>query len=115
MSVLTVDPYQPEQGGDAALWTVTALVVAALHVGLAAAYLLLQPAPEAGAQAPAIDVAFVPAAAPPATAAAPEPLPAAPTPPVEQSAVEPPQEETPVPPDAVSATAALEPVPQEKF
>ena len=46
MSVMTVDPYEREQAGDTALWIVAALVVAALHVGVVAAYLLLRPAPE---------------------------------------------------------------------
>ncbi|WP_315806633.1 MULTISPECIES: TonB family protein [unclassified Bradyrhizobium] len=117
MSVLTVDPYQPEQGRDAALWTVSALVVAALHVGLAAAYLLLKPVPDGRAEAPAIDVAFVPVAAPPAVAAPDAPQ-AAPTPPVEQSALEPPQVEPQVdpvvPPDAVTAPAPAPAEPQEK-
>ena len=58
MSVMTVDPFEQEQARDAALWTGAALVVAALHVGLAVAYLLLRPAPEGRAEAPVIDVAF---------------------------------------------------------
>jgi protein TonB len=84
VSVMTVDPYEREQAKDAALWTVAALVVAALHVGLAAAYLFLKPAPEGRAEAPVIDVAFMPAASTPAPAA-PEAQPAEPTPLVEQS------------------------------
>ena len=46
MSVTTFDPYEREQAKDAALWIVAALAVAALHVGLVAAYLLLRPIPE---------------------------------------------------------------------
>src|SRR5450631_4794287 len=81
---MTVDPFEREQARDAALWTGAALVVAALHVGLAVAYLLLKPAPEGRAEAPVIDVAFMPAASAPAPAA-PEAPPAEPTPRVEQS------------------------------
>ena len=117
MSVLTLDPFDREHGRDAALWTVAALVVTALHVGIAVAYLLLRPAPEGRAEAPAIDVAFMPAAAPPAPAA-PEALPAEPTPPVEQSALAPPQDEPPpaqpaVTPDAVTAPTPLQPEPEK--
>jgi len=46
VSVMTVDPYGREQASDTALWTVAALVVAAAHVGLVAAYLLLRVRPE---------------------------------------------------------------------
>ncbi|CCE10978.1 Energy transducer [Bradyrhizobium sp. STM 3843] len=117
MSVLTLDPFDREQGRDAALWTVAALVVAALHVGIAVAYLLLRPAPEGRAEAPAIDVAFMPAVAPPAPAA-PEALPATPIPPVEQSMLEPPRDE-PAPaepaatPEAVTAPTPLQPQPEK--
>ncbi|WP_024519187.1 energy transducer TonB [Bradyrhizobium sp. Tv2a-2] len=84
MSVLTVDPYDRERASETALWTVAALVVVALHVGLALAYLLLRSAPEGQAEAPVVDVAFMPAASAPAMAA-PEAPPAEPTPQVEQS------------------------------
>ena len=57
MSVITIDPFERERATDAALWTLAALVVAALHVGLAVAYLLLKPAPEGRAEVPVIDVA----------------------------------------------------------
>lgn len=100
MSVMTVDPFEREQASDAALWTVAALVVAALHVGLAVAYLLLKPAPEGRAEAPVIDVAFMPAASAPA-AASPQALPAEPTPQVERSELEPPKDE-PVAREAVT-------------
>ncbi len=92
MSVMTVDPFKREQARDAALWTGAALVVAALHVGLAVAYLLLKPAPEGRAEAPVIDVAFMPAASAPAPAE-PEAPPAEPTPRVEQSDLGPPKNE----------------------
>jgi protein TonB len=84
VSVLTVDPYDRERASETALWTVAALVVVALHVGLALAYLLLRSAPQGQAEAPVIDVAFMPAASAPAMAA-PEAPPAEPTPQVEQS------------------------------
>ena len=46
MTVTTVDPYEPEHGREFMLWTAAALVVCAIHVGLAAAYLLLKPESE---------------------------------------------------------------------
>ena len=101
MSVMTVDPFEREQARDAALWTGAALVVAALHVGLAVAYLLLKPAPEGRAEAPVIDVAFMPAASPPAPTE-PEAPPAEPTPRVEQSDLGPPKNEPVVAREAVT-------------
>ena len=101
MSVMTVGPCEREQARDAALWTGAALVVAALHVGLAVAYLLLKPAPEGRAEAPVIDVAFMPAASAPAPAA-PEAPPAEPTPRVEQSDLGPPRNEPVVAREAVT-------------
>ena len=101
MSVMTVDPFEREQARDAALWTGAAVVVAALHVGLAVAYLLLKPAPEGRAEAPVIDVAFMPAASAPAPAA-PEAPPAEPTPRVEQSDLGPPRNEPVVAREAVT-------------
>ena len=117
MSVVTVDPYEREQPGDTALWIVAALVVAALHVGLVAAYLLLRPAPESQAEAPVIDVAFVPAADKPAPAT-PEAQPTEPTPPVEQSDPVPPKDEPVVtretaepPPMKAESVPPPEPIP----
>jgi protein TonB len=98
---MTVDPFEREQARDAALWTGAALVVAALHVGLAVAYLLLKPAPEGRAEAPVIDVAFMPAASAPAPAA-PEAPPTEPTPRVEQSDLGPPKNEPVVAREAVT-------------
>jgi periplasmic protein TonB len=109
VSVTTVDPYGQEHTKDTVLWTVAALVVAALHVGLVATYLLIRPAPGDRAEAPVIDVAFMPAANTPARAA-PEARPAEPTPPVEPSDLAPDKEEPDTPRQAVTEP---EP-PQEK-
>ena len=109
MSVTAVDSYGQQHARDTALWTFAAVVVAALHVGLVAAYLLFRAAPGDRAEAPVIDVAFMPAANTPARAA-PEAQPAEPTPPVEQSDLAPPKEEPDTPRQAV-----IEPEPpQEK-
>jgi len=61
VTIATINSYEPDHGRDTTLWMSAALVVCALHVGLAATYLLLKPEPEARAEAPAFDVAFVPA------------------------------------------------------
>jgi protein TonB len=113
---MTADPFAPEPK-DTALWTFAALLVAALHVGLAVTYLLLRPAPEARAEAPVIDVAFMPAESKPAPAA-PEVLPADPVPPVERSAIEPPKEEPIVAKQALAEPeppVKAEPVPQPEL
>lgn len=109
MSVVTADPFERERAKDAALWTGAAILVAALHVGLAVAYLLLKPAPEGQAEAPVIDVAFMPAASAPAPAAPEAPPTAEPTPPVEQSDLAPLPE--PEPPPAKAEPAPPEPAP----
>ncbi|UFZ07448.1 TonB family protein [Bradyrhizobium ontarionense] len=106
MSVLTLDPFEPEEGRERALWTVAALVVAGLHVGLAVGYLLLRPAPEGRAEAPAFDVVFTPAVVSETAPAAQDAPTAEPTPPVE-----PPKEE-PVKEEPVAREAVAEPVPQ---
>jgi protein TonB len=124
VSVMTADPFEPEN--DTALWSVAALLVTALHVGVAA-YLLLRPAAEGRAEAPVIDVAFMPAESTPAPAA-PEALPAEPTPPVEPSSIERPKDEPVVsqkaapqpepPPPPVALTApepAVEPPPADRL
>jgi protein TonB len=109
VSVTAVDSYGQQHARDTALWTFAAVVVAALHVGLVAAYLLFRAAPGDRAEAPVIDVAFMPAANTPARAA-PEAQLAEPTPPVEQSDLAPPKEEPDTPRQAV-----IEPEPpQEK-
>jgi protein TonB len=70
VTVLTVDADRPDHSGEFALWVAAVVIVVVLHVGLAVAYLRLRPEPEARAEAPAFDVAFMPAerapAAPPA-------------------------------------------------
>jgi protein TonB len=113
VSVLSLDPYAPD-GRETTLWSVAALVVAAAHVGIVAAYMLLRPVPEEQATAPVIDVAFMPATSMPAPSA-PDAPPAEPTPPVEQSHLEPPKDEPVTPPEAVAEPQPpeqAEPVPQ---
>jgi protein TonB len=85
VTVTTVDPYEPEHGREFMLWTAAALVVCAIHVGLAAAYLLLKPESEARAEAPVIDVAFMPETQTPAPA----------VPPTQQSVDQPPSPDQP--------------------
>jgi periplasmic protein TonB len=99
VTILTVNSYEAEDGREATLWMSAALVVCALHVGLAAAYLLLKPEPEARAEAPAFEVAFVPATTTPAPAV-PETQQAVDQPPAPDPSVDPPTE-TPPPPQAV--------------
>ena len=87
------------------LWTAAALVVCAVHVGLAAAYLLLKPEPEARAEAPVIDVAFMPETQTPAPA----------VPPTQQSADQPPSPDQPradPPTDVPTSAQAVVPVPE---
>ncbi|MGJ5203182.1 TonB family protein [Bradyrhizobium sp. HKCCYLR20261] len=105
MSVLTLDPFDNEDRRERALWTTAALVVAGLHVGLAIGYLLLRPAPQGRAEAPAFDVVFTPAVVS-------EPAPAIQdTPQAEPSTpVEPPKEE--VKEEPVAREAVAEPAPQ---
>jgi len=107
VSATTIDPLGPEDR-DSALWTGAALLVAAVHVALVAAYLLLRPEPAQRAEAPAVDVAFMPAADKPAPAT-PETLPAEPVPPVEQSNLAPPMDEP-----VTSREAVAEPEPEHK-
>ncbi|MGJ4971647.1 MULTISPECIES: TonB family protein [unclassified Bradyrhizobium] len=104
MSVLTLDPFEHEQRRERTLWTIAALVVGGLHVGLAVGYLLLRPAPQGRAQAPAFDVVFTPAVVS-------EPAPTAQDAPAsEPPPVEPPKDE-PVKDDLVAREAVAEPVP----
>jgi periplasmic protein TonB len=98
VTVTTLDPYAPEHGREFMLWTAAALVVCALHVGLAAAYLLLKPEPEARAEAPVIDVAFMPETQTPTPA----------VPPAQLSVDQPP---TPDQPSADPVVPAQEPPP----
>lgn len=111
MSAITVDPVGPD-ARDGALWTSAALIVAAVHVALVAGYLLLRPPPAERAEAPAVDVAFMPAADKPA----PEALPAEPAPPVEQSDLAPPvaEPEPAPPPPPVALTVPAPPAPPDE-
>jgi periplasmic protein TonB len=115
VSVMTVDPYGHERAKDTALWSVAALVVAALHVGLVVGYLLVRPPPGDRAEAPVIDVAFMPAVTSPAPAA-PKAQPAEPTPPVERSDLAPTKDKPVTPPEAVTeptpAQQTAEPAPE---
>src|SRR5690349_14591527 len=96
------------------MWVSAALLVCALHIGLAATYLLLKPEPESRAEAPVIDVAFVPATMP--APAVPEtqqavdqpPTPDQPEPPPTKEEVQPAPEP---PPPQVEALAQPEPPP----
>ncbi|BAM91619.1 energy transducer [Bradyrhizobium oligotrophicum S58] len=106
MSVLTLDPFDQEERRERTLWTVAALLVAGLHVGLAVGYLLLRPAPEGRAEAPAFDVVFTPAVVSEPAPAIQDAPPAEPTPPVE-----PPKEE-PVKDEPAVREAVAEPVPE---
>lgn len=114
MTILTVNPYEPEDSREATLWMSAALLVCALHIGLAATYLLLKPEPEARAEAPAFEVAFVPATTTPAPAVPetqqlPEqsPIPDQPDPPPIKEEVQP----APEPPPQVEALVQPEPPP----
>ncbi|GLH80540.1 hypothetical protein SSBR45G_54490 [Bradyrhizobium sp. SSBR45G] len=106
MSVLTLDPFDDEDRRERRLWTVAALLVAGLHVGLAVGYLLLRPAPQGRAEAPAFDVVFTPAVVSEPAPAAQETPPADPVPPAEPPKEEPAKEEP------VAREAVAEPVPQ---
>ncbi|MGY3454370.1 TonB family protein [Bradyrhizobium sp. USDA 4353] len=104
MSVLALDPFDHDDRRERTLWTVAALAVAGLHVGLAVGYLLLRPAPQGRAEAPAFDVVFTPAVVS-------EPAPATQdVPQAEPSPVEPPKQEAKEQP--VAREAVAEPVPQ---
>ena len=128
MTVLTVDADRPDQSGEFALWVAAVVIVLALHVGLALAYLRLRPEPETRAEAPAFDVAFMPAESAPAAPPAvdqPDPAPTKmdqpedppkelPPPPVPDEPPPPPQVEAMVPPEEPPPPAPLvqvEPVP----
>jgi periplasmic protein TonB len=103
VTVTTIDPYEPERGREFMMWTAAALVVCAIHVGLAAAYLLLKPEPEARAEAPVIDVAFMPETQTPAPA----------VPPTQQSVDQPPSPDQPtdVPTSSQAVVPEQEPPP----
>ena len=105
MTITTLNPYEPEDDREATLWMSAALVVCVLHIGLAATYWLLKPEPEARAEAPVIDVAFVPATETPAPA----------VPETQQTPDQPPTPEQPDPPpthEEATVQPAPEPPPQ---
>lgn len=132
MSILTVDAQEPDQSGEFALWVAAVVIVLALHVGLAVAYLRLRPEPETRAEAPAFEVAFMPAqdapAAPPAVdqpdpaptkmdqpedppkELPPPPVPDEPPPPQVEAMVPP---ETPPPAPLVQVEPVPPPIPEE--
>ncbi|MGJ5179868.1 TonB family protein [Bradyrhizobium oligotrophicum] len=110
MSVLTLDPFEQDERRERTLWTVAALVVAALHVGIAVGYLLLRPAPQGRAEAPAFDVVFTPAVVSEPTPAAQDAPAAEPNPPVEPPKEEPVRDE-PQKDEPVAREAVAEPVP----
>ncbi|MGJ4929922.1 TonB family protein [Bradyrhizobium sp. HKCCYLS2038] len=105
MSVLTLGPFDDEERRERTLWSVAAILVASLHVGLAAGYLLLRPTPDGRAQAEAFDVVFTPAVVNEPAPVAQE-TPAEPMPPAEPPKEEPAKEEP------VAREAVAEPVPQ---
>jgi protein TonB len=104
VTVTTVDPYQPERAKEVTVWTAAAILVCVVHVGLAAAYLLLKPEPEARAEAPVTDVVFVPETNTPAPAV-PETQQSVDQPPTPD--VTPPKEETAVQPEPAPPPVAL--------
>jgi len=132
VSILTVDAQEPDQSGEFALWVAAVVIVLALHVGLAVAYLRLRPEPETRAEAPAFEVAFMPAqdapAAPPAVdqpdpaptkmdqpedppkELPPPPVPDEPPPPQVEAMVPP---ETPPPAPLVQVEPVPPPIPEE--
>jgi periplasmic protein TonB len=114
VTILTVNSYEPERGREATLWLSAALMVCALHVGLAAAYLLLKPEPEAQAEAPAFEVAFVPATTTPAPAV-PETQQALDQPPApDQPSIDPPAGTPPPPqePPPAQEETTVQPAPE---
>jgi periplasmic protein TonB len=101
MNTAVLGFYEPERRGDFFRWSVAAVLVLAVHVGIAAAYLILRPEPGDRAQAPVIDVDFAPAAVepPPAIQTTPEMVPLdEPEPPQPQSPPETQVMATPLPP-----------------
>jgi len=118
VTVLTIDADRPDQSGEFALWVAAVVIVLVLHVGLAVAYLRLRPEPETRAEAPAFEVAFMPAQnAPVAPPSIDQPDPA-PTkmdqpedPPKELPPPPIPDEPPPPPPPQVEAMVPVEPPP----
>jgi len=132
VTVLTVDD-QPDQFSEFALWFAAVVIVLVLHVGLAVGYLRLRPEPETRAEAPAFDVAFMPAQSAPTAPPTvdqpdpaptkmdrpedppkelPPPVPNEPPPPPQVEAMVPPEEPLPAPRVQVEPVPAP-PVPEE--
>ncbi|CAL75784.1 Energy transducer TonB, C-terminal region [Bradyrhizobium sp. ORS 278] len=105
MSVLALDPFDHEERRERTLWTIAAIAVGSLHVGLAVGYLLLRPAPQGRAQADAFDVVFTPAVVN-------EPAPIAQETPAESAPPTEPPKEEPAKDEPVAREAIAEPVPQ---
>jgi periplasmic protein TonB len=100
MNTAVLGFYEPERRSDFFRWSVAAVVVLAVHFGIAAAYLALRPELGDRAQAPVITVEFAPAAVepPPALEAPPEMVPLdEPEPPQPQSTPEAQAMVTPLP------------------
>jgi periplasmic protein TonB len=136
VTVLTVDGHEPDRSGEFALWVVAAIIVLALHVGLAVAYLWLRPVTEEmRAEAQAFEVAFMPATSAPAAPPSvdqPDPTPTKmdqvdeppkelPPPPVQDEPAPPspqveamvPPEEPPPPAPVVPAEPIMPPAPEQ--
>jgi periplasmic protein TonB len=106
MSTAALGLYEPEHRRDVLRWSIAALVVIAVHLGVAVAYLALRPASfEGQAQAPIIEVEFAPAPAEPTAPPVPEMPPVRPT--DQQEPPPPPQPEPP------PETQAMQPPPTE--
>jgi periplasmic protein TonB len=103
MNTAVLGFYKPERRSDVFRWGVAGVVVLAVHLGIAAAYLLLRPEPADQAQAPVIAVEFAPAPVepPPAVEAPPEMVP---SPPLDEP---PPQPQSP--PETQAMVAPLPP------
>jgi periplasmic protein TonB len=125
VTVLTVDAHELDQSGEFALWAMAALIVVALHLGIGVAYLWLRPEPDRRAEAPAFEVAFMPAVNAPAAALSVDQPDPAPTKmdqpqeppkellpsPVQEEPLPPPQVEAMVPPPAPPLMVQPEPPP----
>jgi len=119
VTVLNVGADGSDQSGEFALWVGAAIVVLALHVGLAVAYLWLRPEPETRAEAPAFEVAFMPATSAPAAPPSvdqPDPAPAKMDQPQEtpKDLTPPPVQEQPPPPPMPQVESTPPPPPVQE-
>jgi protein TonB len=101
-----VDWYEPDRRSELRLWTTSALVVVAVHVGLAVSYLLLRPPQDGGATAPVVDVEFAPS-----QVSAPVGVATPVQPPLDQAKEETPPTPPAVEPPAPSQSVQVEAVP----